>query len=174
MSNGNRKQLGKKQRMQIYERCHGKCAYCGCDLKYEAMQIDHVVPLIRGGDDTADNMLPACRSCNHRKGGSTLDGFRKQIGHFLRVLERDSVTYRNAVRFGLIIPNPHPIKFYFEKVDDPHAIETRLVCDFVMLGRLVSTMHDCNTCGRDDCAKRPRAGEHVAFNCPYYEKEMEK
>lgn len=31
------------------------------------------------------------------------------------VLMRDSATYRNAVRFGLVIPRPHRVKFYFER-----------------------------------------------------------
>jgi len=30
-------------------------------------------------------------------------------------LAYNSVTYRNAVRYGLVIPNPHKIIFYFEK-----------------------------------------------------------
>ncbi len=116
-----RKQLTKKQRTRIYESYHGKCAYCGCKMKYEEMQIDHVQPLSNGGADTLDNMLPACRPCNHRKGGSTVESYRNQVGHFLRVLERDNVTYRNAVRYGLVIPNPHPVRFYFEKVGERNA-----------------------------------------------------
>lgn len=30
------------------------------------------------------------------------------------VLQRDNVTYRNAVRFGMIEPRPHRVTFYFE------------------------------------------------------------
>ena len=32
------------------------------------------------------------------------------------VLMRDCVTYKNAVRFGLVTPTPHPVKFYFEQL----------------------------------------------------------
>lgn len=32
------------------------------------------------------------------------------------VLMRDSVTYKNAVRFGLVTPTPHKVEFYFEKL----------------------------------------------------------
>lgn len=35
------------------------------------------------------------------------------------VLMRDSVTYKNAVRFGLVTPNPRPVKFYFEQMRNP-------------------------------------------------------
>lgn len=41
----------------------GKCAYCGAD----ATTRDHVVPLIRGGADSIDNIAPACHSCNSSK-----------------------------------------------------------------------------------------------------------
>jgi hypothetical protein len=33
------------------------------------------------------------------------------------VLARDSVTYRNAVRYGLVVPKPRKIIFYFERED---------------------------------------------------------
>ena len=68
------------------------------------------------GEDTLDNMLPACRSCNHYKSRSTLEGFRKMVENMPTVLMRDSVTYKNAVRFGLVTPTPHPVKFYFEQL----------------------------------------------------------
>jgi len=29
---------------------------------------------------------------------------------------RDNTTYRNAVRFGVVVPNKMPIKFNFEKI----------------------------------------------------------
>lgn len=57
------------------------------------------------GTDTVDNMLPACRSCNHYKSRSTLEGFRKMVAAMPDTLMRDSNTYKNAVRFGLVIPN---------------------------------------------------------------------
>ncbi len=68
------------------------------------------------GEDTLDNMLPACRSCNHYKSRSTLEGFRKMVENMPTVLMRDSVTYKNAVRFGLVTPTPHPVKFYSEQL----------------------------------------------------------
>ena len=114
-----RKHLKKVERMKIYNKTGGHCAYCGCELRYEDMQVDHVVPLngwSEQGEDTTDNMLPACRSCNHYKSRSTLEGFRKMVEAMPDTLMRDSVTYRNAVRFGLVKPNPHPVVFYFERL----------------------------------------------------------
>ena len=116
-----RKKLSKKDRQQVYESLGGHCAYCGVKIQLRAMQVDHIRPLANGGSDSPSNLLPACRSCNHRKGTSSLESFRRQVEKFVAVLERDSVTYRNAVRFGLVIPNPHKVKFYFEKIKEANS-----------------------------------------------------
>lgn len=113
-----RKPIPKSVRKQVYQKCNGHCAYCGCELKYKDMQVDNVIPLngwSEQGTDTVDNMLPACRSCNHYKSRFTLEGFRKMVEAMPDTLMRDSTTYKNAVRFGLIIPNKKPVVFYFEE-----------------------------------------------------------
>lgn len=113
-----RRKLSKPERLEVYQKMNGHCAYCGCDLKFEDMQVDHVVPLngySQQGADTLDNMLPACRSCNHYKSRMPLELFRKMLEKMPDTLMRDSVTYKNAVRYGLVIQNWHPVVFYFEK-----------------------------------------------------------
>jgi 5-methylcytosine-specific restriction endonuclease McrA len=110
--------LTKAERRQVYDKTGGRCAYCGCPIDFDEMQIDHVNPLSLGGADDVSNMLPACRSCNHFKGGMTLEKFRKAIERWPDALMRDSVTYRNAVRFGLAIPNPHKVKFFFGRLEE--------------------------------------------------------
>lgn len=120
-----RRKLKPHERMEVYQKMDGHCAYCGCSLTYEDMQVDHVEPLngwSHRGSDTLDNMLPACRSCNHYKSTMSIENFRKMVENMPVALARDSVTYKNAVRFGLVIPNPQPIVFYFErgaKKEDP-------------------------------------------------------
>jgi hypothetical protein len=113
-----RKRLSKNERRRVYEKTGGRCAYCGCALQIEEMAVDHVIPLADGGADAESNLLPACRSCNHRKNTESVERFRASVERFPVVLARDSVTYRNAVRFGLVVPNPHNIKFYFELIKE--------------------------------------------------------
>lgn len=113
-----RRRLTRTERQEVYDKMGGHCAYCGCALRFEDMQVDHVVPLggwTIQGTDTLDNMLPACRSCNHYKSRSTIEAFRMMLENMPHALMRDSVTYKNAVRYGLVTPNPHPVVFYFEK-----------------------------------------------------------
>lgn len=42
------------------------CFYCGDNIK--KFQIDHFIPLSRGGTNWPDNIVISCRSCNLRKG----------------------------------------------------------------------------------------------------------
>lgn len=109
-----------EERKQVYAKMNGHCAYCGRVLRYKDMQVDHVIPLNGWsvqGPDTLDNMLPACRSCNHYKSSSDIESFRKMLEDQPHVLARDSVTYQIAVRYGLVIPNPAKVVFYFEKME---------------------------------------------------------
>lgn len=114
-----RRRLKPEERKQVYNKTFGHCAYCGAEITINQMQVDHVIPLNGwhiSGPDTLDNMLPACRSCNHYKSSSDLESFRKMLEDQPHVLSRDSVTYQIAVRYGLVQPNPHPVQFYFEKI----------------------------------------------------------
>lgn len=114
-----RRRLTQAEREAVYLKTNGHCAYCGRRLRFEEMQVDHVRPLARyvnPGPDTVENMLPACRSCNHYKGSNTLEGFRAMLERQPQVLARDSVTYQIAVRYGLVVPNPHKVVFYFEQL----------------------------------------------------------
>ena len=110
-----RKRLSEQERIRIWNKLSGHCAYCGCEIKFKEMQADHVVPLYRGGKDEIDNLLPACRSCNHYKSTLTVEEFREQVSKWHERLLRDDVTYKNAVRFGQVIPKPHRPVFYFEE-----------------------------------------------------------
>lgn len=114
-----RRKLTKSERLEVYRKTGGHCAYCGCVLEYGDMQVDHLVALngwSEQGTDTIDNMLPACRSCNHYKNAMPLESFREMVENMPMALARDNVTYKNAVRFGLVVPNPHPVVFFFEKI----------------------------------------------------------
>ncbi|WP_042387674.1 MULTISPECIES: HNH endonuclease [Streptacidiphilus] len=50
-------------RRALFARDGGRCVYCGG----VATSVDHVVPRSRGGQHAWDNVVAACRRCNHVK-----------------------------------------------------------------------------------------------------------
>lgn len=51
-------------RVRVYNRDDWKCCHCG---SRDALSIDHIVPVSRGGSDDEDNLQTLCRPCNSRK-----------------------------------------------------------------------------------------------------------
>src|SRR5580692_7569295 len=48
-----------------------QCQYCGKRPPLRELNIDHVLPRSRGGADSWENLVTACRVCNLRKGWKT-------------------------------------------------------------------------------------------------------
>lgn len=44
------------------------CASCKCDLKMSGYEVDHIIPVSKGGSSWPDNIQCLCRSCNRSKG----------------------------------------------------------------------------------------------------------
>ncbi len=58
----------------LYAMQLGKCVYCDTDLS-EAFQVDHIVPLSRGGSNEPENLQLLCARCNLMKHAKTHDEF---------------------------------------------------------------------------------------------------
>ena len=57
-------------RQFILDSYSSKCVYCGEEGK---MEIDHIIPVSKGGTNHIDNLAPACRSCNASKNDRLLE-----------------------------------------------------------------------------------------------------
>lgn len=111
--------ISKSKREAVYAKFGGRCAYCGKEIDYKDMQVDHFLPLRAwgiedAGTDDLKNLMPACRMCNHYKRANTLETFRRYIAEIPRKL-RDNYIYKIGVAYGNVIENEKPIEFYFEK-----------------------------------------------------------
>ena len=45
----------------------GICHYCGNKFPPEALTMDHVLPIVRGGKSARGNVVPCCKQCNNDK-----------------------------------------------------------------------------------------------------------
>ena len=122
--------VGKKKinRQEVYDKCDGHCAYCGKEITFKQMQVDHIKPLYRNdnvvtleswgverGTDDIDNLLPSCARCNRWKSTFSLEMFRKEIELQIERLNNYNNNYRMAKDYGLISENNNKVIFYFEK-----------------------------------------------------------
>jgi 5-methylcytosine-specific restriction endonuclease McrA len=56
---------------------HWRCLYCKRKLTMRTLEMDHLIPIMRGGKHELKNLAPACRRCNARKGTMTKKEFLK-------------------------------------------------------------------------------------------------
>lgn len=67
----------KLTRREVFIRDRWTCQYCG--RQSGDLTIDHVVPKSKGGPHAWDNLVSACKPCNHRKGGKSLGEARMRL-----------------------------------------------------------------------------------------------
>ena len=64
-------------RREVFQRDRFTCQYCG--RQGRDLTLDHVMPRHRGGKHTWDNLVAACKTCNHRKAGRTPSEARMKL-----------------------------------------------------------------------------------------------
>jgi 5-methylcytosine-specific restriction endonuclease McrA len=57
-----------KDRFLTFRRDNFTCRYCGRRPPEVVLECDHIIPRAKGGPDTIDNYITACRQCNGGKG----------------------------------------------------------------------------------------------------------
>lgn len=87
-------------RKEVFARDQQRCQYCGSEGV--ELTLDHVVPRYRGGPHEWENLVAACRACNHRKGGRTPAEARMRL---LREPSRPAAT--PAALFGHYLHSHH-------------------------------------------------------------------
>ena len=75
--------MGKIDRQKVYEKCGGRCGYCGTEISFKEMQVDHIISQFHyrlkihkkytDNEDMDDfsNLLATCRVCNKWKSSYT-------------------------------------------------------------------------------------------------------
>ena len=69
----------KLTKREVLRRDSYTCQYCG--QRAPVLTIDHVIPRHMGGRHSWNNLVTACPSCNHRKGGRTAEQAQMRLLH---------------------------------------------------------------------------------------------
>jgi hypothetical protein len=68
-----RKSIGTKLRFEVFKRDSFTCQYCGGSAPDVILEIDHISPVSKGGDNDIMNLVTSCWGCNSGKGDRELD-----------------------------------------------------------------------------------------------------
>lgn len=118
-----RKPIPKQKRLDVYNKYNGHCAYCGCELEYKDMQVDHIESVYvselfnRNINNDISNLMPTCRMCNFYKSTGDIEYLRRQLENVLMRNVRRPFDYRLALKYGFVSEHIKPVKFYFEEYD---------------------------------------------------------
>lgn len=70
-------------KQELMRRQDNTCVYCGYRRIARSLDIDHVIPAVRGGSNDASNLQVICRPCNQRKGLQTDGEFRARYSRLV-------------------------------------------------------------------------------------------
>ena len=59
-----------KRRYELLKKYDYTCQYCGREAPYVELEIDHIVPLSKGGTNKIENLIVSCWECNIGKSDS--------------------------------------------------------------------------------------------------------
>ena len=75
-----RKPISSGLRFRVFQRDGFECFYCGKAPPQTELQIDHIIPVLRGGTNAIENLVTACAECNRGKGTKKLKR-QREVGN---------------------------------------------------------------------------------------------
>ena len=90
----------------VHKRDNYTCVYCGEDDR-RLMTIDHIIPQCRGGEDSFENCVTACKKCNNEKDDLSLEDWGKEHPnprrpHYLMMLKNLEYIPESWMKFLLL------------------------------------------------------------------------
>jgi hypothetical protein len=68
-----------KKRFEVFKRDSFTCQYCSSKPPLVPLEVDHILPICKGGKNDIDNLITACFDCNRGKGGIELNNVPETI-----------------------------------------------------------------------------------------------
>ncbi len=112
-------------------RLEDACVYCGST---ENLSADHLIPKSRGGSNSSDNVVVACKSCNSERGN-------KGVYVWLGIKGKDNIHRIVAGKY---------LKLLYEM----HSVENTLELPAAEISRLCCRCGNARFCERDGCVEK--------------------
>lgn len=62
-----RRGFSAEKRLIVYRKTNGHCYLCGEFVDFDSFEVEHKIPLSKGGTNDLNNLFPACHCCNNIK-----------------------------------------------------------------------------------------------------------
>lgn len=99
-----RKTISKRDRFEVFKRDNFTCQYCNSKPPEVTLEIDHIIPISKNGNNNMDNLITACFDCNRGKSNIILDKIpnslhnkienkkiaQKQYAEYQRILKKQN------------------------------------------------------------------------------------
>lgn len=95
-----RKNFSAKERLAIYRKTKGHCYLCGEFVDYDFFEVEHKVPLSKGGTNDLSNVFCACHCCNTIKHDIYPQDFLEKISQIF--IYQMSIHNRNSLKWKII------------------------------------------------------------------------
>lgn len=97
-----RKKFSVKDRLAVYRKTEGHCYLCGEFVDFDSFEVEHRIPMSKGGTNGLDNLYCACHCCNSIKQDIYPEEFMGKISQiFLYQMQKgygDSLDWKVAHR----------------------------------------------------------------------------
>ena len=92
-------------RIRVMKRDRFQCSYCGAPGTDAELEVDHIIPVSRGGSHHMSNLTTACRGCNQEKSDGTMErrptpkvaAYNGLIGFYLHTFKDGEIHYQGTV-----------------------------------------------------------------------------
>ena len=97
-----RKKFSVKDRLAIYRKTEGHCYLCGEFVDFDSFEVEHHIPISKGGTNDLDNLYCSCTTCNAIKRDIYPQEFMEKISQiFICQMQKkygDSLEWKVAYR----------------------------------------------------------------------------
>ncbi len=124
-----RKSIGKKTRFEVFKRDSFTCQYCGMAAPLVSLEIDHINPIAKGGDNNILNLVTSCMDCNRGKSAIKLDDDaviskqKKQLDELQNRREQRELMYEWSIGLNNIDDeNTNRLVNHIHEKIEPHTL----------------------------------------------------
>lgn len=98
-----RKTISKTLRFEVFKRDGFACCYCGKTPPSVTLEIDHITPVSKNGNNDINNLITSCFDCNRGKKNITLDKIPNKLKLNLEILKEHEIQIKEYRKFISII-----------------------------------------------------------------------